>query len=108
MKHLRLFEDSSEERKYMGTPPNICPVCGEEESVIRKMEESYFLENIQKYPCMSLIIDYKCGVCDFEWYSQYDYVGDYETESSEQIIEDNKISDYLYSAEKIEAKKYNL
>lgn len=102
MRIRRLNE--STERKYLGVVPYICPVCGEEKDITRKVDESYFEENVEKY----IIVDYTCGVCDFTWYSQYDYRGDYETEGGDQIFDGGEISPNLYSAEKIEAKKYNL
>ncbi len=100
---IRKFNENSE-RRYLGTPPYICPVCGEEKEVRRNIDESYLRENAEKY----IIIDYNCDMCNFKWYSEYMYSSDYEADGGSEIVDNEVVPIDLYSPEKIESKKYNI
>jgi len=100
---IRKFNENME-RKYLEVPPYICPVCGEKKNIASNLDASYLTENARKY----IIVDFECHVCDFEWYSQYNYSAEYETHGGDEIVADKTIDRGLYNEPKIAAKTYNL
>jgi len=103
---IRRLNENIENKKYLDTPQNICPVCGEKDDIT--VWSSSINDNGigSEFDCFYL--DYKCNTCNFKWFAEYSYSHKSDNEYGDIIVPGRFIDKELYSPEKIEAKKYNL
>ena len=103
MKIRKFNENSSEQRRYLSVPSNVCPVCGEKDDII-VWSSSGGIENAEE----TMFLDYECRRCNFQWYSEYTLSNISSSEGGDEIKPGKLVPDNYYNPEKLEAEKYNL
>lgn len=106
MKIRRFNENSTEERQYMETAYNVCPVCGEENNL--KIWSSTIDSIGIDGDFDDFFLDYECRNCEFKWYSKFALEGQYDTNTGKEIVTGEPIDPSSYNSVKLFTKKYNI
>ena len=110
MKIERFNENNKKNRKYLNVDINVCPVCGEKNDIDchSSTYDSVGGDYLNITSNDNFYIDYECKVCDFMWWSEFNFKQCSDNLDGDLIDGGLEVPKQSYSPEKIDAKKYNL